>query len=117
MRYMLLVYTPEDAWTTEEWQACVATSTKLCGELAEKGQFVDASPLHPVATATSIRIREGKRLISDGPFAETSEQLGGYFLIDVPNLDDAMAIAARLPGAERGTVEIRPMVDVPDLPK
>ena len=117
MRYMLLIYSPEDAWTTEEWEACVATSTGLCKELSEKGQFLDASPLHPVNTATSIRVREGKRLISDGPFAETREQLGGYFLIDMPNLDEAMAFAARLPGAAKGTVEIRPMVNVPDLEK
>jgi hypothetical protein len=72
--------------------------------------------LHPTATATSIRTRDGKRLVTDGPFAETREQLGGYFLIDAKNLDEAIDIAGRIPAGRFGTVEIRPVVDVPTLP-
>ena len=76
-----------------------------------------ANPLHPTATATSVRVREGRSLVTDGPFAETREQLGGYFLIDVPNLDEAIRIAARIPGARKGTVEIRPVMEIPGLPQ
>ncbi|HAN98685.1 MAG TPA: hypothetical protein DCQ98_15160 [Planctomycetaceae bacterium] len=116
MKYLLLVYSPEDAWSPEEWTACTVKSTEICRELAERGEFIDASPLHPVATATSVRLRDGARLVTDGPFAETREQLGGYFLIDVADLDRAMAIAARLPAAEKGTVEIRPLFRLEGLP-
>jgi hypothetical protein len=116
MKYMLLVYCPENAWTQEEWTACTVESTTVCHELHEKKQFLDASPLHPVATATSVRIRDGKRLITDGPFAETSEQLGGYFLIDVDNLDEAIAVAGRLPAVRKGTVEIRPVYQLDGVP-
>jgi hypothetical protein len=69
-----------------------------------------------VATATSVRIRDGKRHVTDGPFAETREQLGGYFLIDAKDLDEAIGIAARIPGARVGTVEIRPVIEMPGLP-
>lgn len=111
MKYMLLIYSDEKQWTEEEWAQCVEDSVALCHELADKGQYLDASPLYPVSTATSIRVREGKRLVTDGPFAETHEQLGGFYLIDVPDLDAAMAIAGRLPPARKGTVEIRPVFE------
>lgn len=116
MKYMLLIYGDENAWTQDEREACMAESVELCKELNSKGQYLGASPLQPVATATSIVPRDGKRIITDGPFAETHEQLGGYFLIDVANLDEAMEIANRIPGGRRGTVEIRPLVDLPGLP-
>ncbi len=115
MKYMLLVYSPEDSWTREEWTRCTEESAGICHELAERGQFLAASPLHPVATATSVRVREGKRLVTDGPFAETHEQLGGYFVIDVPNLDEALAVAGRLPAAKKGTVEVRPVYELEAL--
>ena len=115
MKYMLLVYGAEDAWTPEERQRCMEDSTALCHELQTKGQFFGASPLHSVTTATSISRRDGKRMITDGPFAETVEQLGGYFLIDVANLDEAIAIADRIPGGKKGTIEIRPILEL-DLP-
>ena len=117
MKYMLLVYGAEDAWTDEERAACIAESTELCRELAERGQYLGASPLHPAATATCVQLRDGARLLTDGPFVETTEQLGGYFLIDVSNLDEALAIAARLPSAQMGTVEVRPLIDLPALPE
>ena len=74
------------------------------------------SPLQPVSTATSVQIREGKRLVTDGPFAETREQLGGFYIVDVKNLDEAIAIAAQIPPAKKGTIEIRPVMDIPGLP-
>jgi len=116
MKYMLLVYSDETAWTKEEWTACTIKSTDVCHELQSRGQFLSASPLHPVATAASVRVRNGQSLVTAGPFAETTEQLGGFFLIDVPNLDDAIAIASRLPAAMKGTVEIRPVSHLEGLP-
>lgn len=116
MKYMLLVYSPEKSWTQEEWTACTVESTAVCHDLQAQGQFIAASPLHPVATAASVRVRQGQTLITDGPFAETTEQLGGFFLIDVPDLDAAIAIAGRLPAAKKGTVEIRPIYELEDLP-
>ncbi|HTQ08871.1 MAG TPA: YciI family protein [Fimbriimonadaceae bacterium] len=88
----------------------------MAHEIQAAGKYLDASPLHPAATATSVRVRDGKRLITDGPFAETHEQLGGYYLIDATDLDDAIEIAARIPGARWGTVEVRPIIELPNLP-
>jgi hypothetical protein len=116
MKYMLLIYQAEDAINEEERQHCYQESTQLAKELNSKGQFVAANPLHPVSSATSVRIRDGKRVITDGPFAETREHLGGYFLVDAKNLDEAIGIAARIPGAKVGTVEIRPVMEIPGLP-
>ncbi len=116
MKYMLLIYSPENAWAPDEWKQCVATSMGICQELAAEGKFLTASPLHPVATATTVRVRDGKSLITTGPFAETTEQLGGYYIIDVSNLDEAIAIASRLPPAKKGTVEIRPIFKLDGLP-
>lgn len=117
MKYMLLIYGDESAWTTAERETCMQESTQLCQNLAEKGYFRGASPLHSVSTATSLQIRHEKRLITDGPFAETREQLGGYFLVDVPDLDTALDIAAQIPGARKGTVEVRPLFELDGLPK
>ncbi len=116
MRYMLLVYSPEQAWTPEEWTACVATSLGVCQDLQTAGRFRAASPLQPVASASTVRVRHGETLITAGPFAETTEQLGGFFLIDVPDLDEAIAIAARLPSAAKGTIEVRPVAPMDGLP-
>jgi len=116
MKYMLLIYSPEQDWTETEWRECVLESKALCHELHGMGQFVSASPLHPVATAVSVRIRDGQRLVTAGPFAETTEQLGDYYIIDVPDLDEAISIAARVPAARKGTVEIRPMTPLAGLP-
>jgi len=113
---MLLIYGSENAWTETEREQCYLDSTMLTHDLNEKGKFIAASPLHPVATATSIQIREGKRIVTDGPFAETREQLGGYFLVDAKDLDEAIEIASQIPGAKKGTVEIRPVVELTGLP-
>jgi hypothetical protein len=117
MKYMLLVYSAEDSWTEDERATCMADSTELCHQLNAKGQYLGSSPLHPVAMATSVRVRNGKRLITDGPFAETTEQLGGYYLIDADNLDAAIAVAGQIPAAAKGTIEIRPVFDLPNLPQ
>src|SRR6267378_1383835 len=104
------------AMTDAEREHCYVESTQLTHELNARGQYLAANPLHPSATATSVRVREGKPLVTDGPFMETREQLGGYFLIDARDLDEAIGIAARIPGARRGTVEIRPVMEIPGLP-
>lgn len=117
MKYMLLIYGAESSWTENEREACMIESMGICDELEQQGKFVGASPLHSVTTATSVRVRDGRRQITDGPFAETAEQLGGYYIIDVDNLDEAIAIASRLPPAKKGTVEIRPLFDLPELPQ
>ncbi|HEX2637949.1 MAG TPA: YciI family protein [Gemmatimonadales bacterium] len=113
---MLLIYGDEQAWSDEERERCYGESAAFARELDAGGRYLAAAPLHPVATATSVRVRDRKRLVTDGPFAETREQLGGYFLIEAGNLDEAIEIAARLPGARLGTVEIRPVLEVPGLP-
>jgi hypothetical protein len=116
MKYMLLVYADENAWTDEERQSCYVESTELTQELHARGQYLAATPLQSVVTATSVRVREGKSIVTDGPFAETREQLGGYFLVDAKDLNEAIAIAGRIPGARKGTVEVRPVVEIPGLP-
>ena len=116
MQYMLLIYADEQVWTEAERAKCYAESTELAHELRTKGHYLGALPLQPVATATSVHVREGRRIVKDGPFAETREQLGGFFLIDTKDLDEAIAIAARIPGARKGTVEIRPVVELSNLP-
>ena len=116
MKYMLLVYLTEGALTDSEREACYVKSTKLTQDLNASGNYLAAGPLQPVSTATSLRLREGKRLVTDGPFAETREQLGGYYLVEARNLDEAMAIAERIPVASVGTIEIRPVLEIPGLP-
>ena len=118
MKYLLLIYFEEHAGLSErEREECYRQSIQLAHELRAKGQFLGAHPLHPTAMATSVRVRNGKRLVSDGPFAETREQLGGYFLIDAENLDEALAVAERIPMALKGTVEVRPVIEIPGLPQ
>jgi hypothetical protein len=116
MKYMLLIYMAEDAMNQTEREHCYRESTQLCHDLAAKGQFLAASPLKPIAAATSVRIRDGKRMITDGPFAETREQLGGYYLVEASHLDEVIEIAAKIPGARKGTVEIRPVLELSGLP-
>src|SRR2546428_5217228 len=116
MKYMLLVYLDEQAMTEEEREHCYVESAQLAQDLSSNGHYLDASPLHSVATATSVRVRDGKRLVTDGPFAETREQLGGYYLIEAKDLDEAIGIAERIPPARVGTIEIRPVLEIQGLP-
>jgi hypothetical protein len=119
MKYVLLVHHDEQVLAEigpAELERMREESVRLARQINSSGKYLDAAPLHPVATATSVRVRDGKRMVTDGPFAETREQLGGYFLIDANDLDDAISIAARIPGARIGVVEIRPLMAIANLP-
>jgi hypothetical protein len=119
MKYMLLCYDDEQAWEQKgqaALEAAMQEAIALTHELHAKGQYLEASPLEPATAAASVRVRDGKAHITNGPFAETREVLGGYYLIDVENLDEAIRIAERHPGARVGTVEIRPVVELAGLP-
>ena len=112
MKYMLLIYHAEQAWgglTEQERQKMYADYGQFTQEIMASGHYVSGSELHPVSTATSVRVRDGEQLATDGPFAETKEQLGGYYLIEAGNLDEAIGIAARIPSARVGTIEVRPL--------
>lgn len=116
MKYMLLIYSDEQAWTEAEREHCYEESSGLANQLKSSGQYLAASPLQPVSSATTVRVRNGKHLVTDGPFAETREQLGGYFLIEAKDLDEAIGIAGRIPAARMGTIEIRPVTEIAGLP-
>jgi hypothetical protein len=116
---MLLCYDDEKAWDqagSAVFEAAIHEAVALTHELDAKGQFVTAAPLQDSDTAVSVRIRDGKQQVTDGPFAETNEVLGGYYIIDVENLDQAIQIAERHPGQRFGSVEIRPILEIPNLP-
>ena len=120
MKYILLVHHDESAFAKrpeQERQTLIAESVQLANQLHAKGQYVGAAPLHPSHDTSCVQVRNEKRIVTDGPFAETHEQIGGYFLVDVRNLDEAIDIAGRIPGARIGTVEIRPVTEVDGLPK
>lgn len=114
MKYMLLIYSAEDAWTEDQRKACMLRSMAIGDELDRQGKFVASSPLYSVSSATCVRVRNGRRQITDGPFAETTEQLGGYYILDVADLDEAIEVAAQLPPAQKGCVEIRPLRTLPE---
>lgn len=119
MKFMLLVHHNEAAFeqmSEEDRRRLLAESIQLTHELHAKGQYLSASPLHPTATATVVRVREGTALVTDGPFVETREQLAGYFLIEAKDQADAVAVATRVPGARIGSVEVRPVKEVAGLP-
>ena len=116
MKYMLLIYDNEQACDKSEREKCYAESAQLARDIKASGHYLAAAPLQPTTTAKSVRVRDGKRLVTDGPFAETREQLGGYFLIDANDMEEALHIAERIPSARLGTVEIRPVKEIPGLP-
>lgn len=112
MRYALLIHEDESCYATmppEEHQAILDTYARLKEDMEKAGVFLGANRLRPTTTATSLRVRSGRSLVTDGPFAETKEQLGGLILIDVKDLDEALKWAARIPGAHVGTIEVRPV--------
>lgn len=117
MKYMLLVYGNEHAWDDTYREECYRESLALVEELQAAGQYVAAGPLQPTATAASVRVRDCKPTVTDGPFAETREQLGGYYLVDVASREEAVAIAARIPVARMGTIEVRPIIELAGLPE
>ena len=116
VKYMLLIYGDEKALDDIERKQCYVESTELAHDLHSAGHYLAAAPLHPTSRAISVRVRESKRLVTDGPFAETREQLGGYFLVEAKNSDEAIDIATRIPMARLGTIEIRPVIEIPGLP-
>jgi hypothetical protein len=116
MQYMFLLYYDENSLSETDLAECYAESTEYVKELMASGKRVLALPLQPTRMATSVRARDGKRVLIDGPFAETREQLGGFFVVDADNLDEAIAIAKKIPAGQYGTVEIRPVVEIPELP-
>jgi hypothetical protein len=117
MKYMLLIYLDEKALSEADRKQCYKESTQLAHQLSTNRQFLATAPLHPTSTATSVRTRDGKPLVTDGPFAETREQLGGFFMVEAKDLDEAISIASRIPAGKWGTVEIRPVIEVPGLPE
>ena len=116
MKYMLLIYLDENTITQDQRDQCYKDSAAYACKLHESGHFLGTAPLYPTSTATSVRLKDGKRVVTDGPFAETREQLGGFFLINAKDLDEAIDIAGRVPGGRWGTVEIRPVIEVQGLP-
>jgi hypothetical protein len=116
MKYILLIHDEEKAWgkfSEDERQKLMAEYRQLSEQLKASGQYVSGSQLAPTSSATSVRVREGKRVVTDGPFAETREQLGGYYLVEAKDLDEAIGLAARIPSARFGTIEVRPLVGTP----
>ena len=114
MKYMLLIYDNEQAWAKlneSEQRQVYGEYMQFTEDIKASRNYLAGSQLHPIATASSVRVRDGKELVTDGPFAETHEQLGGYYLIEAKDLDEATTIAARIPSARFGTVEVRPVVE------
>ena len=112
MKFMLLIYHEEQAWNSlseEERQQIYLEYRQLMQELKSSGQLLAGDQLQPTTTASTVRVREAKRLVTDGPFAETREQVGGYFMIEASSLDEATSIAGRIPSARMGSVEVRPV--------
>jgi hypothetical protein len=117
MQYMFLIYLDENSLSETQRTQCYAESAAYARELHASGKRITVAPLQPTLTATSVRSQEGKRVVIDGPFAETREQLGGFFLVDAENLDEAIEIAGKIPAGRWGTVEIRPVLEIPGLPQ
>jgi hypothetical protein len=115
VQYMLLIYHSEQDWAAmsdDERNALYGDYFAFTNAIRESGNFVDGAPLQPTSTATAVRVRDGEQLVTDGPFAETKEQLGGFYLVEAENVDEAIEIAARIPGARYGTIEVRPVLPV-----
>ena len=110
MKYMLLIYGPEIEPTEAEWASMTPAYMAYSKMIADSGALVAADPLEEPSSATTVRVRDGKRAITDGPFVETKEYLGGYYIVDVPNLDVALDLAAQCPGAPFGAIEVRPLM-------
>ena len=120
MQYLLLIYDRESDWAALS-EAEKGTMMKdyyaFTSSIRDSGHYQGGNPLQPVATATTVQVRNGKTITTDGPFAETREQLGGFYIIDAKDLDEAIGVAKRIPPASKGTIEIRPVMEIPGLPK
>ncbi len=120
MKYLLLVHHSEEAFARmaeATRREMLAESVQLTHQLHATGQYVSASPLHPTSKAARVQVREGRAIVTDGPFAETREQTAGYFLVEARDLQEAVGIAARIPGARIGTVEVRQIREIDGLPE
>lgn len=118
MKYMLLIHHVDDfAIDDAERAQLLGESVQLCHDLNADGKYIDAAPLHPSTETVKVSVRDGKRLVTDGPFVETREQIGGYFMVEANSMEEAVEIAGRIPGARIGTVEVRPVREVEGLPK
>jgi hypothetical protein len=116
MRYMLLIYEREADWAAmsqEERGQMFGEYGALTEDLKKKGQYVSGAPLQPTATSTTVRVRDGRASTTDGPFAETREQLGGFYIVEAGDLDEAIAVASRIPAARMGSIEVRPVLEIP----
>jgi hypothetical protein len=114
MKYLLLIYASEEEWAArshDEQHAIYQEYEKVMREFEERGVMRGGDQLADTPAATTVRIREGQQLVTDGPFAETKEQLGGYFVVDVDDLDTAIELAAKIPGAQHGSIEVRPIIE------
>lgn len=116
MQYMLLIYLDENALTEAQREQCYQDSAGLARQLHTKRQYVSAAPLHPTSSAKSVRVKNGRTMVTDGPFAETHEQLGGFFLVEANSIEEATKIAGQIPAGKWGTVEVRPVLQVEGLP-
>lgn len=117
MKYLLLIYENEKAWEAmpeEEQERILAEYGAFTQDIARSGNYVTGEPLQPTSTATTVRVRDGQPLCTDGPFAETREQLGGFYLVEAADLDQAVAVAARVPSARWGSIEVRPVMVLPE---
>jgi hypothetical protein len=116
MRYLLAIYGDEQAFseaTEADTAAVMAAYDSFTKDIVDRGLFQAGEALQPTSTATTVRVREGRTLTTDGPFAETKEQFGGYYVVDCKNLDEAIEVAARIPGASSGSIEVRPIMEFP----
>ena len=119
MQYILLIYDPEKTWAAmpkEESQKLYTDYMHYTHDIKKSGHMLAGDPLQPTSTATTVRVREGKVQTTDGPFAETREQLGGYYLIEAKNLDEAIELASRIPSAKIGSIEVRPIMKISEMP-
>jgi len=119
MKFMLLCCHDDRDWdklSTTEQEQMIEEASQQVSQIKSSGHYLSAARLHPTSTATSVRVRDGKRLVTDGPFAETKEQLAGFYLIEASDLHEAIDIAARQPGARLGKIEVRPVLEIPGLP-
>lgn len=109
MQYMLLIYRTEQTMSPAEREPLFQEYMNFTQDIVKAGKYKAGDPLEPASTATTVRVRNGKTLTTDGPFAETKEQLGGYYIIEASDLDEAVSIAARIPDARNGSIEVRPI--------
>ena len=114
MKYLLAIYADEAEWaelSEEDRQAMYVEYARFAEDMGRRGMMIDGAELRPTAAATTVRVREGRTLVTDGPFAETKEQLGGYFVVECDSIDDAIEAAGQMPTARHGCIEVRPLVE------